>query len=149
VLCRTHSKRNGGWSSKTCNAFGRNVLQFNKWWYQAPGISVGVLIERKERLGENGAFGLISCHPEISMHHPQPTFAAMAQDFSRECVRGWSEVLINTVDDDKMQAIRMFNVDETALSNVQKPRKILAVRGKHQVGTNTTRVLHECSWDLS
>jgi hypothetical protein len=42
------------------------------------------------------------------------------------------------VQENNLDADRIFNMDETALSTVQKPQKVLARKGKHQVGAMTS-----------
>jgi hypothetical protein len=47
-------------------------------------------------------------------------------------------LLQNTVHDEDLTPDRIFNMDETGFSSVQKPQKVFARKGKHQVGAITS-----------
>jgi hypothetical protein len=59
---------------------------------------------------------------------------ARAEGFNKERVREFFDFLGNIVDSYKLDATSIFNMDYPALSTVQKPQKIEAQPGKHQVG---------------
>jgi hypothetical protein len=53
-------------------------------------------------------------------------------------VKEFFEVLGNIVDNYKLVATSIFNIEETAFSTVHKPQKIFALPGKYQVGAITS-----------
>ncbi|XP_046679250.1 MFS-type transporter clz9-like [Homalodisca vitripennis] len=63
---------------------------------------------------------------------------ARASGFIKERTDIFYDTLTQIVDENKLQASDIFNVDETALSTVQRPRKVLAQKGKHEVGSMTS-----------
>jgi hypothetical protein len=93
----------------------------------------------KKMPGDKWYYGFIARHPEA-------TSVARARGFCKENVTEFFSVLDKSVQGNNLDAGRIFNVDETALSTVQKSQNLLARKGKHQVramtsadrGTNTT-----------
>lgn len=88
--------------------------------------------------GNKWYYSFISRHPELSLRKPEATSMARAAGFSKERTDEFFDVLTKLIDRNKLQAANIYNVDETALSTVQKPRKILAKKGSHQVGSITS-----------
>lgn len=88
--------------------------------------------------GDKWYYSFISRHPQLSLRKPEPTSMARATGFTKERTEAFFDLLTKVVDDNKLQATDIFNVDETALSTVQRPRKVLALKGKHQVGSMTS-----------
>lgn len=88
--------------------------------------------------GDKWYYSFLSRHPELALRKPEATSMARATGFSKERTDEFFDVLSKLVDNNKLQAANIFNVDETALSTVQKPRKVLAKKGSHQVGSMTS-----------
>jgi hypothetical protein len=91
-------------------------------------------------------YGLIARHSQISLRQPEATFVARARGFCKENVVEFFTVLDKIVHENNLDAGRIFNMDQTVVSTVQKPQKVLARKGKHEAramtsaerGTNTT-----------
>ena len=86
-----------------------------------------------------------------------PCLSLRLPGFCREIVELFFNKLAVLVDNHNITADLLYNVDETGISTVQKPMKVLALKGKHQRGgitsgergVNTTGVvvmLYECCW---
>ena len=98
----------------------------------------------KEVAGKDWLIGFRRRNPEISLRQPEPTSAARAQAFNRPQVQKFFSLLSSTIEKHGIQPGRIFNMDESALTTVQKPPKIFDARGKKQVGalTSAERGLH-------
>ncbi|XP_045764351.1 uncharacterized protein LOC123866715 [Maniola jurtina] len=96
--------------------------------------------KEKEMAGKKWYYGFLKRHPEISLRQPRATSFNRATAFNKPTVNDFFEKLERVMDEHGINDPRnIFNVDETGLSTVQrKPRKILAQRGKHQVGAITS-----------
>ena len=70
------------------------------------------------------------------MRTPENTSIARAQAFNKENINAYFKALGNIMESHKFRPENIYNVDETGLSTVQtKPSKILASKGRKQVGT--------------
>jgi hypothetical protein len=85
----------------------------------------------KGMAGDKWYYGFIARHPQISLRQPEATSMARARSFCKENVTEFFTVLDKIVQQNNLNAGQIFNMDETALSTVQKPQKVLARKGKH------------------
>jgi DDE superfamily endonuclease/helix-turn-helix, Psq domain len=89
--------------------------------------------------GEDWANNFLHRHKELSIRSPEATSAARARGFNRITVGEFFTLLEKIQDEHHFCPTRVFNVDETGLTTVQgKPSKIVALRGKKQVGALTS-----------
>lgn len=78
-------------------------------------------------------------HPHITIRQPESTSLNRVKGFNRENVFSFYDLLEKIVDDNALQASDIFNVDETAISTVQKKaQKVVSLKGKRQVGAVTS-----------
>jgi hypothetical protein len=77
-------------------------------------------------------------HPQLSLRQPEATSLARACGFNKVVVHKSFDVLDNIVDEHKITAAKIFNMDETSHTVVQRPEKIIAQKGKYQVGAITS-----------
>lgn len=91
-----------------------------------------------KKAGKDWLRSFLTRHPEISLRIPEPTSLARAAGFNRQRVSEFYKMLEKLVSDENLTAERIYNMDETGFSMVQKPQKVFARRGKHQVGAITS-----------
>lgn len=82
--------------------------------------------------------GFRTRHPELSLRKPESTSAARAQGFNKPQVSRFFRRLEQLMEKYNFEPNNIYNVDESALSTVQKPSKIFATKGKKQVGCITS-----------
>lgn len=82
--------------------------------------------------------GFRSRNPDIALRKPEATSAARAMAFNRTQVAKFFELYQSCLEKHKIDPTKIYNVDESALSTVQKPPKVFAQSGKKQVGALTS-----------
>ena len=114
------------------------------------GIShVGLFSQEKKTAGKVWLKLFLQRHPEVSLRQPEATSIARATGFNRSSVGRFFNLLEREIDRHRFTGMTIYNMDETAVSTVQKKcQKVLGRRGKHQIraltsgerGTTTTVV---------
>jgi len=82
--------------------------------------------------------GFLQRHPELVIQTPEPTSLGQAVGFNEPRVRQFFELYKAELDKHPYSADRVYNMDESGLTVVHKPRKVLAQRGQKQVGKLTS-----------
>jgi len=77
-------------------------------------------------------------HPQISLRKPEATSLSRAVAFNRPAVMKIFELLKDMYGEGWVTAERVWNMDESGITTVHKPPKILASRGQKQVGKITS-----------
>ena len=92
----------------------------------------------KQAAGKEWLNGFLKRHPEIALRIPEATSLARAAGFNRQRVTAFYTLLQEIVVSEKLTGSRIYNEDETGYTAVQKPQKVFAEKGKHQVGAITS-----------
>ena len=77
-------------------------------------------------------------HPELSLRKAEVTSVARAKGFNRVNVGQFLDSLETLVERHNLGAANIFNVDESGITTIQKPGKVIGRRGKKQVGSLTS-----------
>ncbi len=92
----------------------------------------------------------MSRHPNLRLRQPECISVNRAKGFNRANVNEFFDLLEQIVDENKLDGLHIYNVDESGFSTVQKKSsKVISEKGKHQVGAlssgergiNTTMVV--------
>lgn len=77
--------------------------------------------------------------PSLSLRQPEATSYARATGFNKPAVQKFFSLLTEIVDKYKLDGSRIYNCDESGMKTVQqKHSKVIAVKGKKQVGSMTS-----------
>ena len=92
----------------------------------------------KQAAGKEWLHGFLKRNPAIALRIPEATSLARAAGFNRQRVAGFYTLLQKILTDEKLSASRIYDMKETGFTAVQKPQKVFAQKGKHQVGAITS-----------
>lgn len=95
--------------------------------------------QANELAGNEWVKNFLRRHPEISLRTPQPTSIARASGFNKTQINLFYDLLEKVILENQISPSRVFNMDESGLSVVHKVSKILAKKGKHQIGAITSQ----------
>lgn len=91
--------------------------------------------------GEQWLLDFRKRNPELSLRTPRPTSIARATGFNKPIVKMFFDKYSSVLEKHKLTPDRLYNMDETGISSVHTPPKILASKKIKQVGgiTSTER----------
>ncbi|XP_076805955.1 uncharacterized protein LOC143449578 [Clavelina lepadiformis] len=93
----------------------------------------------KRLAGADWVSGFLQRNPQLSLRTPEPTSAARARGFNRVSVGKFFALLGEVMNLHHFKHHNVFNVDKTGITTVQtKQSKVLALKGKKQVGSITS-----------
>ena len=84
--------------------------------------------------GKDWLRGFLKRHPDISLRKPQGTSINRAVSFNKQNVEEFFKIYKDILEKQSFQARQIWNMDETGITTVQTPCKILAKSGKRSVG---------------
>lgn len=82
--------------------------------------------------------GFMKRHPNLSIRAAQPTSLSRATSFNRPNVERFFKKLGDVIEKHSFTGNDIWNVDETGITTVQTPDRVIARRGVKQVGAMTS-----------
>jgi len=120
--------------------FGLTISDLRKMAYELAernNIEHNFDAERK-MAGRDWVHGFFRRHPELSLRTPEPTSIGRAVGFNHVQVGRFYDILQETYEKQYIDPSHIWNVDETGLTTVHRPGKVIARRGQRQVGKITS-----------
>lgn len=100
--------------------------------FDMPNIPVSW--HRNKEAGADWFTGFLKRNPSLSIRAPEATSAGRASSFNRHNVNEFFNKLGDVILKHNLLPSRIWNLDETGVSTVLKPKKIVAAKGVKQVG---------------
>lgn len=95
--------------------------------------------EDKGMAGRDWVDSFLKRHPTLTIRTPEATSGARAMGFNKVARDQFFDLLEKVVDEHKLTPDKIFNCDETGITvNPKSQSKIIAMKGKRQVGTLTS-----------
>nr|XP_004211293.1 unnamed protein product [Hydra vulgaris] len=88
--------------------------------------------------GKDWMTSFLKRNPQISIRKPEATSLGRATSFNAANVKVFFDKLGEVMDIYKFSASQIWNVDKNSVSTVLKPSKIVAAKGKRNVGAMTS-----------
>ena len=88
--------------------------------------------------GKDRIASFMKRHPTVSLRQPDDTSLDRASGFNQHGTNAVFSILEELIDENQLSATRIYNVGESRLSTVQKYQKVVALKGRHQVGAITS-----------
>lgn len=92
----------------------------------------------KKMCGKEWLYGFLRRNQQISLRRPEATSLNRVLAFNRTDVNLFYDNLEQVMEKYQFLPQRIFNVDETGITGVHKPSRILAQKGRKQVGSVTS-----------
>lgn len=91
--------------------------------------------KEKKQAGKKWYYCFMKRHPNLSLRQPESVSMARCKGFNKINVYHFFDLLEKIVDENAINALSVYNVDESGFSTVQKRcSKVVAQKGKKQVG---------------
>ena len=95
----------------------------------------------KSMAGKKWYYNFLKRHPDLSLRQPEATSISRASGFNKAAIDHYFNLLEELIDKHQLTADRIFNVDESGISTVQKRcQKVLGQKGKKQIGSLSSGV---------
>ncbi|XP_065658600.1 uncharacterized protein LOC136083119 [Hydra vulgaris] len=106
---------------------------------QANKIKYPLCCKEQKKAGRDWLTGFLKKNPKLSVRKPDATSIAKASAFNRYTIDIFFNKLREGISESKATSLKIFNLDETGFTTVQKTPRVIASKESKQVGQITSR----------
>lgn len=106
---------------------------------QKKGLPAPTSWVENKAAGNEWLSGFLERNPQLSVRTPEATSLARARAFNELTMKEYFSNLENLLQSTKVNGARIFNLDESGCTTVQKVPKVIGEKGVKQVGQITSR----------
>lgn len=120
--------------------YGLTPLQFRRAVFSyAEKMSIPHKFNKsKQEAGKDWMYGFMERHPRLSFRKPEATSINRIRAFNKEDVGRFFKNLEMLMSKYHFHPTRIFNVDETGITTVNRPNRIIGPKGQKQIGAATS-----------
>lgn len=121
--------------------FGLSIKDVRKLAFEfADKLSLKVPLQWTENksAGVDWFSNFLKRNPTLSIRKPEATSLSRAMNFNPVNVNMFMDKYDSLLNKHKFEAHQVFNLDETGITSVQNPGKVIAHKGKKQIGAITS-----------
>lgn len=121
--------------------YGLNPQEVRKLAFECAemhNVSIPESWSRNKTAGSDWFSAFIKRNTDLAIRTPEATSLSRATSFNKENVKKFFDLLAEVLNKYKFEAADIWNFDETGVTTVQAPRKIVATKGTKQVGSVTS-----------
>ena len=118
--------------------FGLSTKEFRKLAYEF-AEKLGIVHRfNNDSAGKTWMRLFLSRHPELVIQSPEPTSLGRAVGFNKPSVQKFFDLYRDELSKDNYSSDRVFNMDESGVTVVHRPGKVLSRKGQKQIGKLTS-----------
>lgn len=118
--------------------FGLSISELRKLAYDL-AVKLNVQHRFKNQCaGKSWLRGFLARHPELVVRSPEPTSLGRAVGFNKPSVQKFFDIYKSELTKDTYTSDQIFNMDESGVTVVHRPGKVISRRGQKQIGKVTS-----------
>jgi hypothetical protein len=118
--------------------YGVTIADLQKWAYQMAEKLQHSFNHLTQMAGRGWIRGFLDRHPSLALRSPEPTSMSRATGFNKLQVDTFLGCVASVLQDSEASPSEIYNMDESGITTVHKPQRIIGQKGQKQIGKVTS-----------